>query len=138
MVVVAEPSPFIRITAASTGASAACAAEIFQNFRVEDRGADLVDAHGPLTQVNFAAAIAAEREIPVCKLHQHSAGWAFMEFRGFFLRSHGKQNRQEICYRVVEPFRETASTGRTEGAGASTRLNSSGLNSEVFSRESIH
>ncbi len=56
-------SVVIGVTAASTGASAACAAQVFQHFGVEYRRADLVNAHRPLAQVDLAATVAAEREV---------------------------------------------------------------------------
>jgi len=37
--------------------------DAFQNFRVEDRGGDLVVSAGPLAEIDTAAAVAAEREI---------------------------------------------------------------------------
>jgi hypothetical protein len=40
-------------------------AEVFKDFRVEDGGADFVDAHGPLAEVDLAAAVTAEREVLV-------------------------------------------------------------------------
>ena len=37
------------------------AAEIFEDFRVEDGRTDFVDAHGPFAEIDFAAAVAAKR-----------------------------------------------------------------------------
>jgi hypothetical protein len=50
------------------GVAAAIAAEfaqVFEDFRVKDGRADFVDTHGPLAEVDFAAAVAAEREVLV-------------------------------------------------------------------------
>ena len=49
---VGKPSVVIGVSAA-----AAQAAKVFQDFGVEDGRADLVDAHGPLAEIDFAAAI---------------------------------------------------------------------------------
>jgi hypothetical protein len=46
--------------------------EVFEHIGVQHRRADLVDARGPLAQVDFAAAIAAEREVLVFWLYEHS------------------------------------------------------------------
>ena len=85
----AELSAFIRIPAASTGASAAGAAEIFEHFRVEDGRTDLVYTHCPLAKVDLAAAVTAEWEVLVFKADQRFAGRAMEELCGFFLLRHG-------------------------------------------------
>jgi len=64
------------------------AAEVFEDFRVEDGGADFVDAGGPLAEVDFAATVAAEGEIFVVEADQHAAGGAAENFSGFFLCGH--------------------------------------------------
>jgi hypothetical protein len=46
---------------------AAEAAEVFEDFGVEDGGADFVDAGGPFAEVDLAAAVAAEGEVFVVK-----------------------------------------------------------------------
>ena len=46
-------------------AASAEPAEVFEDFGVEDRRADLVDAHGPLAEIDLAAAVAAERKVLV-------------------------------------------------------------------------
>jgi hypothetical protein len=40
-------------------------AQVFEDLGVEDGRADLVDAGGPLAEVDFAAAVRAEREVLV-------------------------------------------------------------------------
>jgi hypothetical protein len=72
---------FIRVSIAA----AAEAAEIFEDFGVEDGRADLVDTHGPLAEVDFAAAVAAEGEVFVVEADEHAAGGAMEELAGFFL-----------------------------------------------------
>jgi len=44
-------------------ASRAQAFEVFEDFGIEDGGADLVDAGGPLAEVDFATAVGAEGEV---------------------------------------------------------------------------
>src|SRR5258708_5534786 len=44
-------------------ALAADFAKVLKDFRIEDGGTDLVDAHGPLAEIDLAAAVAAEREV---------------------------------------------------------------------------
>jgi hypothetical protein len=39
------------------------AAEVFEDFRVEDGGTDFVDAGGPLAEIDFSAAVGAEWEV---------------------------------------------------------------------------
>jgi len=63
-------------------------AKVFEDFGVEDGGADLVDAHGPLAEIDLAAAVTAEGEILVVETDQHAAGGAAEEFCGFFLCGH--------------------------------------------------
>jgi hypothetical protein len=60
-------SLLIRVSAA-IGAEAA---EVFEDFGVEDRRADFVDARGPFAEIDFAAAVAAEGEVFV-------AGWTII------------------------------------------------------------
>jgi fructose-1,6-bisphosphatase len=60
-------------------------AQVFEDFRVEDRGADLIDAHGPFAEIDLAAPVRAEREVFVFHLHEHTAGGAVEELYGFFL-----------------------------------------------------
>jgi hypothetical protein len=62
--------------------------KIFQNVWIKDRRADFVHAGRPLTEVDFAATIAAEREILVLGRDQHAARGAMKELCGFFLRCH--------------------------------------------------
>jgi hypothetical protein len=69
--------------------AAAQIAKVFQDFRVEDRGADFIDAGGPLAEVDFAAAVAAKGEVFVSGADEHAAGGATEEPGGFFLLSHG-------------------------------------------------
>src|ERR1700757_1587759 len=38
-------------------------AKIFEDFRIEDRRTDLVDAHGPFAKIDFSTAIAAKGEV---------------------------------------------------------------------------
>ena len=68
--------------------AAAEAAEVFEDFGVEDGGTDFVDAHGPLAEVDLAAAVRAEGEIFVVDADQHAAGGAAEELYGFFLWRH--------------------------------------------------
>jgi hypothetical protein len=51
-------------------------AQILQDFRIQDRRTDLVDPHGPLAEIDFATAVAAEREVLVFGCDQHAACWA--------------------------------------------------------------
>jgi hypothetical protein len=71
-----------------TVAVGAEAAEIFENFRVEDGRTDFVDAHGPFAEVDFATAVAAEWEVFVADADDHCAGRAVEEFGGFFSGRH--------------------------------------------------
>src|SRR5580698_4360971 len=82
--VAALPSVSIGLSAMIS----AGAAEVFEDFRIEDGRADLVDAGGPFAQVDFAAAVAAEREVLVFGADQHGAGGAAEQFGGFFLCGH--------------------------------------------------
>lgn|GEM_PF-4751098 len=63
-------------------------AEVFEDFRVEDGRTNFVDAHGPLAEIDFAAAVAAEGEVFVAGADDHCAGWAVEEFSGFFSGRH--------------------------------------------------
>jgi hypothetical protein len=54
--------------------------EVFQQIGIEDRGADFVDAHGPLAEVDAAATVTAEGEVFVGGLHQLFAGGAMEWF----------------------------------------------------------
>jgi hypothetical protein len=63
-------------------------AQVFEDFRVEDGGTDLVDAHGPFAKINLAAAIAAKGKVLVGEANEHAAGGAAEEFDGFFTSSH--------------------------------------------------
>ena len=60
------------------------AAEIFENFRVEDGRADFVDSHGPFAEIDFATAVAAKGKVFVADADDHCAGRAMEEFGGFF------------------------------------------------------
>src|ERR1035437_1905024 len=70
-------------------AATAQASQVFEDFGVQDRRADLVDAHGPLAKVDLAAAVRAEREVLVFDSYEHTAGGAAEEFYEFFLWGHG-------------------------------------------------
>ena len=59
----------------SSPLAAAHFAEVFQHFGVEHGRADLVDAHGPLAQVNLAAAVAAERKVLVAVIGPACRRW---------------------------------------------------------------
>ena len=39
--------------------------QVFEQVRIEDRGTDLVDAHGPFAEIDAAATVRAEREVLV-------------------------------------------------------------------------
>lgn len=83
--------------------SAAEFAEIFEDFRVEDGGTDLVDAHRPFAEVDFATAIGAEWKVFVLWTDQHAAGGAAENFDGFFLGSHepsAAKGDVTPCYKV--------------------------------------
>ena len=85
------------------------AAEVFKHFGIEDGRADLIGAHGPLAEVDAAAAVAAEREILVGGLDQLAAGWAFegFDFGGLgHQRFHGRSLRTILPYfrSVVEIY----------------------------------
>ena len=71
-----------------SGLMRAEAAEVFEDFRVEDGGADFVDSGGPLAEVDFAAAVAAEGEVLVVEADEHATGGAAEKFCGFFLCGH--------------------------------------------------
>ena len=68
--------------------AAAEASEVFEDFGVEDGGADFVDTHGPLAEVDLAAAVRAEGEVLVFDSNEHTAGGAVVELYGFFLWRH--------------------------------------------------
>jgi hypothetical protein len=80
--------PGERLLLIGTVAVGAEAAEIFENFRVENGRTDFVDAHGPFAEIDFAAAVAAEREVFVADADDHCAGWTVEEFGGFFSGRH--------------------------------------------------
>src|ERR1017187_4096561 len=86
----AVPATTVEAGLLVIGVSSAAAevAEIFEDFWVQNRRADLVDAHGPFAKVDFAAAVRAEREVLVFQTDQHAAGGTAKEFYGFFLGSH--------------------------------------------------
>jgi len=65
------------------------AAEVFEDFGVEDGGTDFVDARGPLSEVDFAAAVAAEGEVFAVEEDEFAAGGTAEKFSGFFLWGHG-------------------------------------------------
>ena len=69
------------VVASTVGAHVA---EVFEDFGVEDGRADFVDPHGPLAEIDFAAAIAAEREVFVAEADDGCAGRAAEELGGFF------------------------------------------------------
>ena len=60
-------------------------AEIFEHFGIEHGRADLVNAHGPLAEIDLAAAIRAEGKVFVLGLNNHAAGGAMEKLGGFFL-----------------------------------------------------
>jgi hypothetical protein len=62
--------------------------EIFEHLGIEDGGADFVDTHSPLAEVDFAAAIAAKGEVFVFGGDDHAARGAVQELCGFFLWRH--------------------------------------------------
>jgi hypothetical protein len=78
---VVEGSVFITVPALS----AAEVAEVLEDFRVEDGRADLVDARGPLAEVDLAATVAAEGEIFVADADQHAASGTTEELYVFLL-----------------------------------------------------
>jgi hypothetical protein len=79
-------SVFIRVPAAVVAEFA----EVFEDFGVEDGRTDFVDAHGPFAEIDFAAAVTAEREVFVGHADEHAAGGAVEEFYGFFLCGHDR------------------------------------------------
>jgi len=52
------------------------AAQVFEDFGVEDGGADLVNAHGHLPRSILRQRSLQKREVLVFHLHEHSAGGA--------------------------------------------------------------
>ena len=74
---------------AAFAVSAAEGAQVFEHVGIEDGRADLVDAGGPLAEVDLAAAVTAEREVLAIERDEFRAGGAAEEFRGFFLGSLG-------------------------------------------------
>jgi hypothetical protein len=64
-------------------------AKVFEDFRVEDWGADFVHAGCPLAEIDLAAAVTAEGEVLVVEADQFAAGGAAEELGGFFLGWHG-------------------------------------------------
>jgi len=79
----------IDVPVVAAGPISVQAAEVFEDFRVEDGGADPVNAGGPLAEVDLAAAVGAEGEVLIGEANQHAAGGAAVEFGGFFLDGHG-------------------------------------------------
>jgi len=77
------------VIVAALALTAAECPEVFEDFGVEDGGADFVDARGPLAEIDLAAAVGAEWEILAIEGHEHGAGGAAEEFGGFFLGGHG-------------------------------------------------
>jgi hypothetical protein len=67
--------------------------QIFEDFGVKDWRADFVDAHGPLAEIDLAAAVRTKREVLVRGADQHSAGGAVEKFDGFFPGSHHSYSR---------------------------------------------
>ena len=74
---------------AAVAVPAAECAQIFEYFGVEDGRADLVDAGGPLAEVDLAAAVRAEGEVLAVEQDQLGAGGAAEDFCGVFLGCHG-------------------------------------------------
>ena len=56
------------------------AAEIFENFGIENGRADLIHAHGPLAKIDLAASVTAEREILIGGADDHPARRALEDF----------------------------------------------------------
>jgi hypothetical protein len=77
------PLLILRAFVAATGEPA----KIFEDFGIEHGRTDFVNAHGPLAEINFSAAVAAEGEILILGLNNHAAGGTVEEFCGFFLRA---------------------------------------------------
>jgi len=63
-------------------------AEVFEDFWVEDGGADFVDAGGPLSEIDLAAAVGAEGKVFAVEGDEFATGGAAEEFGGFFPGSH--------------------------------------------------
>jgi len=74
----------IRVSAAA-GAEAA---EVFENFGVENRGTDFVDTCCPFAEIDFAAAVAAEGKVFAAGADDHPASGTVEELDGFFSRGH--------------------------------------------------
>src|SRR5579863_1964774 len=79
---------FFLVLIRTSGMTPRQSAEVFEDFRIEDRGADLIDTHGPLAEVDLATAVRAEREVFVLGANEHAAGGAAQNFDGFFLCRH--------------------------------------------------
>src|SRR5487761_2206472 len=47
--------------------------EVFEHVRIQNGRTDFVDACGPLAEIDLAAAVGAEREVLVIRLHEHGA-----------------------------------------------------------------
>jgi len=71
-----------------TAAVWAQSAQVFEDFRVEDGGADFEHAGGPFAEIDLAAAVTAEGEVLVVEADQLAAGGAAEELGGFFLGGH--------------------------------------------------
>jgi hypothetical protein len=54
--------------------------QVFEEIRVENGRADLIDAHGPFAEVDAAAAVGAEGKIFVRDFDQLFAAWAMKRF----------------------------------------------------------
>ncbi len=76
------------------------ATQVFEDFGVEDRRADFIDAHGPFAEVNLAATIAAEGKILVCAADEHSAGGAMEKLGGFFPGGHCEDRVLPIAAKI--------------------------------------
>jgi hypothetical protein len=101
--------PLLLIGTVVVGAEAA---EVFENFRVEDGRADFVDAHGPFAEIDFAAAVAAEWEVFVAGADDHCAGGAVEEFGGFFSGRHDLAvGVKPVVNEYVSAMEERAASG---------------------------
>src|ERR1035437_5866712 len=81
-----EGSVVIAVLAVAAGQ----VAQIFKDLGVEDGRTDPVDTGGPLSEIDLAAAVAAEGKIFGVHLHQHAASGAAEELSGFLLWGHGR------------------------------------------------
>jgi len=64
------------------------ASEIFEHLGIEYGRTDSVHTHRPLAKVDFAASVAAKREIFILSADQHAARRAAENFNGFLFRGH--------------------------------------------------